>query len=122
MCALVSTQTRGNLVLVTTSLISPTKLAQTQDRPSPFFNILGTTCTLGPLRGSEAREMVDNSLPGLCTDDAEWILAESGGWPLLLQILLRSRALARGDMDWREAGRAQCQPFAHLFRSKESEK
>jgi hypothetical protein len=120
--ALVSTQTRGNLALVTTSLISPTKLAQTQERTSPFFNIFGTTCTLGPLHRTEAREMIDTSLPGLCDDDMEWILAESGGWPLLLQILLRSRALARDDRDWRDIGHAQCQPFAHLLRPQQAEK
>lgn len=122
MRALVSTQTRGNLAFVTASLISPTKLAESQDRPSPFFNIFGTTCELGPLRGDEALEMLEGVLPGLGAADVEWILAESGGWPLLLQILLRSRALARGDSDWREVGRTQCQPFAHLYRSDKAEK
>jgi hypothetical protein len=120
--ALVSTQTQGNLAFVTASLISPSKLAESQDRPSPFFNIFGTTCELGPLCADEALEMLEGVLPGLGAADVEWILAESGGWPLLLQILLRSRALARGDIDWREVGRTQCQPFAHLFRYDKAEK
>jgi hypothetical protein len=56
---------------------------------TPFFNIFGYTATLGALTEMEARELINSSPIPFPEEDIEWILAESGLCPLLLQILCR---------------------------------
>jgi len=116
-----STLTNGQLAFILTSTALPSKLAQEHGKPSPFFNIFGHTLPLGPLTEREARELVASSPDPFHPADVEWILANSGRWPCLLQILCHTRltALSDGATDdaWKEEGRRQIEPFRHLLDS-----
>ena len=78
-----------------------------------------TTVTLGPLTVPEAQALVASAPPPFSAADAEWILAHSGRWPLLLQILCRERLMALDegvtDTAWQEEGLRQITPFRHLL-------
>ncbi|MGF1514064.1 MAG: ATP-binding protein [Elainellaceae cyanobacterium] len=117
--SLATTQTDGNLAFVLATPESPIELAHHTGHSSPFFNIFGYTATLGPLKEEEARELVGRSPIPFPDADVVWMLEQSGGWPILLQILCRERlfALEEGDLsdDWRAEGLAQMQPFTHLL-------
>ena len=113
--SLATNQVEGNLAFVLAAHESPTQLAQQHSFGSPFFNIFGFTATLGPLTSDEARELIASSPVSFAPADAEWILAQSGHWPLPLQILCRERLLTlidgeRGD-EWRHGALNQ---IAHL--------
>ncbi|MEO0408070.1 MAG: ATP-binding protein [Cyanobacteria bacterium P01_A01_bin.135] len=117
--SLATTQTDGNLAFVLATPESPVTLARHTGHSSPFFNIFGYTATLGPLKEDEARELVGRSPIPFAEADVAWMLEQSGGWSILLQILCRERLVALeegedGD-DWREEGLEQMQPFIHLL-------
>jgi hypothetical protein len=112
----------GKLAFVLAAKESPEKLAARHiDVGSPFFNIFGYTATLGPLREQEAHELVASSPIPFPPADVDWILAQSGRWPLLLQILCRERlvTLEYGELGdtWRDDGLRQMAPFRHLIDS-----
>ena len=48
-----------------------------------------------------------------------WILSQSQGWPMLLQILCRERLFSLGEEDgsddWKEEGLQQIAAFRHLL-------
>jgi len=117
--SLATNQVGGNLGFVLAAGESPDQLARHSNLGSPFFNIFGYTAALGPLTEPEARELIASSPIPFPPADIDWILAESGHWPLLLQILCRERliALEGGETDdaWREDGLAQMVPFRHLL-------
>ncbi len=117
--SLATTQTDGNLAFVLATPESPVGLARQTGHSSPFFNIFGYTATLGPLKEEEARALMGRSPIPFMEADTVWMLEQSGGWPILLQILCRERlfALEEGDdsEDWRQEGLAQMQPFTHLL-------
>ena len=117
--ALATNQTDGNLAFVLSTPQSPIDLAHHTGHSSPFFNIFGYTTTLGALTEAEARELIASSPIPFSAADAAWILAHSGGWPILLQILCRERlfSLEEGDLsdDWQQEGLQQIQPFIHLL-------
>ncbi|MGF1537511.1 MAG: ATP-binding protein [Elainellaceae cyanobacterium] len=121
--SLATTQTGGNLAFVLATPENPVTLAHHTGHSSPFFNIFGYTATLGPLKEDEARELVGRSPLPFTEADVAWMLAQSGGWPILLQILCRERlfALEEGDLsdDWREEGLEQMQPFTHLLKGQQ---
>jgi hypothetical protein len=98
---------------------SPAHLAHHNQLSSPFFNIFGYTVTLGPLTALEAQALIASAPPSFSATDAEWILAHSGRWPLLLQILCRERLMALDegvtDATWQEEGLRQIAPFRHLL-------
>lgn len=103
--SLATNHVEGNLAFVLASHEPPTLLAQQHSLGSPFFNIFGYTATLGPLTEAEARELIASSPVEFLRADVAWILAQSGCWPLPLQILCRERLLTlnegeRGDR-WR---------------------
>jgi hypothetical protein len=114
-----NTSAGGNLGFLLTASESPTHLAREHNKSSPFFNIFGYTCSLGPLTEEEARELVANSPLPFAAPDTDWILDQSGRWPYLLQILCRTRffALKDGETDdaWREEGLRQIRPFRYLL-------
>ena len=116
--SLTTNYTGGNLAFVLATPESPIELAHHSGHTSPFFNIFGYTTTLGALTEGEARELIGNSPIGFPEEDVEWILEESGGWPLLLQILCREClfSLEDGESDgnWREEGLRQIAPFVNL--------
>lgn len=111
--------TNGNLAFVLATPESPMELARNTGHSSPFFNIFGYTTTLGALTETEARELIASSPIRFLDEDVEWILHQSGHWPILLQILCRERlfSLENGETDgtWREEGLQQIQPFVHLL-------
>ncbi|MCB0191464.1 MAG: ATP-binding protein [Anaerolineae bacterium] len=117
--ALATYQVSGNLAFVLAAHEAPDQLAHQSGFGSPFFNIFGYTTRLGPLKEAEACELIASSPIPFSTDDTEWILTQSEGWPILLQTLCRERliTLEEGEVDeaWREDGLEQMQPFQHLL-------
>ena len=105
----------GNLAFILTSHQPPNELAQHEGYGSPFFNIFGYSAVLGPLAEAEARSLMAASPLTFAPEDVEWILEESGRWPMPLQILCRERLLALEEGEsgeaWREDGRRQAAPF-----------
>ncbi|MBW4497108.1 MAG: ATP-binding protein [Oscillatoria princeps RMCB-10] len=109
----------GNLAFVLAAPESPVELAHNTGHSSPFFNIFGYSATLGPLTEAEARELIAGSPMTFPDEDVEWILTQSGRWPLLVQILCQERWVSfehgqTGD-GWRKEGLQQIQPFKHLL-------
>ncbi len=123
--SLATNHTEGNLAFVLATHESPIELAHNTGHSSPFFNIFGYTATLGSLTEHEARELIASSPIPFPDKDVEWILNQSQGLPLLLQILCRERlfSLEEGETDenWREEGLRQIKPFAHLLEETEKE-
>ncbi len=119
--ALATHQVGGNLAFILAAQEPPDQLAQHSNLGSPFFNIFGYTAILGPLREAEARELIASSPIPFPPADVEWILDQSGHWPILLQILSRERliTLEDGETDttWREDGLQQIGPFRRLLES-----
>ncbi len=119
--ALATTQTKGNLAFVLSAPTDPAKLADDNSKSSPFFNIFGYALTLGPITEAEARSLIASSPLPFPDEDVEWILTESGRWPILLQALCRERLLALEDSEiddrWRTEGLRQMEPFRHLLSS-----
>jgi len=118
MRSLATNQVDGNLGFVLTSHAQPNELAQHSGLGSPFFNIFGYTAVLGPFSEAEARDLIATSPMPIPEEDVAWMLAESGNWPLLLQILCRERVLSleegeTGDQ-WRVEALMQLQPFIKL--------
>ncbi len=117
--SLATNSTDGNLAFVLATHSSPIELAHNTGHSSPFFNIFGYTTTLGALTEAEARELIASSPIPFPEEDVEWILMQSGRFPLLVQILCMERLFILEDGEtgdeWREEGLRQIQPFAHLL-------
>jgi hypothetical protein len=117
--ALATTQVGGNLGFVLAAHESPVQLAHDCGHSSPFFNIFGYIATLGPLADADARALIAGSPIAFPDADVDWILAQSGRWPILLNILCRERlvALEEGEAgdEWREEALRQIEPFRYLL-------
>jgi hypothetical protein len=117
--ALATNQAGGNLAFVLAAQEPPNQLAQHSNFGSPFFNIFGYTALLGPFKETEAQALIASSPIPFPADDIEWILEQSGRWPILLQILCRERLITLEEretsLDWREDGLQQIAPFRHLL-------
>ncbi|MCC6607678.1 MAG: hypothetical protein IT327_31010 [Anaerolineae bacterium] len=116
--SLATNQVDGNLGFVLASAQPPDVLAQHQGLGSPFFNIFGYTAVLGPLSEEGAQQLIATAPIQFAARDVEWILMESGRWPMPLQILCRERLLAlsegeTGD-DWREEALRQLEPLRRM--------
>jgi len=113
--SLATNQVDGRRGFVLSSAQPPDVLAQHQGMGSPFFNIFGYTAVLGPLSDEGARNLIATAPIKFAARDVEWILAESGRWPMPLQILCRERllALSEGEIDdtWREEALRQLEPL-----------
>ncbi|MCB8979554.1 MAG: hypothetical protein H6657_19260 [Ardenticatenaceae bacterium] len=116
--SLATNQVNGNLGFVLSSAQPPDVLAQHQGMGSPFFNIFGYTAVLGPLSEEGAKQLIATAPIKFAARDVEWILAESGRWPMPLQILCRERllALSEGETsdDWREEALRQLEPLRRM--------
>lgn len=114
-----SNYTGGKLAFVLTAHEMPALLAHEYNKPSPFFNIFGHTLKLGPLSEAEARELITSSPKPFSPADAAWILAQSGRWPALLQILCDTRLTAwevgQTDDAWQEEGLRRIAPYRYLL-------
>ena len=117
--SLATNQVGGNLAFVLAAPEAPSQLAYQSQLGSPFFNIFGYTAYLGPLTEAEAREVINHAPLPFTQADIDWILAQSQGWPILLQILCREcwLALEDGDtdIDWRKDALRQLEPFDYLL-------
>ncbi|MFL5805561.1 MAG: ATP-binding protein [Roseiflexaceae bacterium] len=120
--SLCTNQTSGHLGVILTSQQPPMQQAHDYEKPSPFFNIFHRM-DLGPLTEPAARALIANSPQPFADAEAEWILEQSGGWPVLLQILCSAQleALERGAADsaWREEGLYQIGPYRYLLDARE---
>ena len=116
--SLATNQVDGNLGFVLSSAQPPDVLAQHQGLGSPFFNIFGYTAVLGPLSEEGARSLIATSPIRFAAADIEWILAESGRWPMPLQILCRERLLSLSEGEtgdtWREEALRQLEPLRRM--------
>jgi len=117
--SLATTQVDGNLAFVLAAHEPPDQLAHHSGLGSPFFNIFGYTATMGPLNEPEARELITSSPIPFPHADVDWILAQSGHWPLLLQILCREHLITLEEGETGDAWQAdaldQIAPFRHLL-------
>ncbi len=113
--SLATNQVGGNLGFVLASHEAPSQLAQHSGLGSPFFNIFGYTAVLTPLTDSEARQLIAGSPIPFLEEDVTWMLEQSGGWPMPLQILCRERLLALEDgetgSEWQTEALRQMEPF-----------
>ena len=117
--SLATNQVEGKLGFILSSDIAPSELAAAHGLGSPFFNIFGYTAILGPLPENEAQALIASSPYPFPTDDINWIMQESGRWPILLQLLCRERLLAYEEGDtsplWRIEARQQMKPYHYLL-------
>jgi len=106
------------IAFLVSALESPIKLAQDHGKTSPFFNCF-QTIELGPLTEDEALELITISPKPFSPPEVEWILTQSAGWPLLLQILCQTR-LEAFDEDqeedaWKQEGLKRIDPYRYLI-------
>ncbi|HEU5015719.1 MAG TPA: hypothetical protein VFT66_24560 [Roseiflexaceae bacterium] len=110
--------TNGNLGFIVASHQPPAEQAEAYNKPSPFFNIF-QRLDLGPLTEPAARALIASSPVPFAPADVEWIVAYSGGWPALVQILSQARlhALENGEIGsaWKDAGLRQTARYHYLL-------
>lgn len=117
--SLATNQVGGRLGFILSSDVAPGELAAAHGLGSPFFNIFGYTAHLGPLPENEAYALIASSPHPFTADDTNWIMQESGRWPILLQLLCRERLLAYEEGDttthWRTEAQQQMKPYHYLL-------
>lgn len=117
--SLTNHQVAGNLAFVLAASEPPDQLAGRSSLGSPFFNIFGYTAWLKALTTEEACELIASSPLPFTSADIDWTLAQSKGWPILLQILCRERfiTLEVGETDnvWKKEGLEQIQRYGYLL-------
>jgi hypothetical protein len=119
--SLATNQVGGNLGFVLASHESPSQLAQHSGLGSPFFNIFGYTAVLTPLTEAEARQLIASSPIPFSAADVDWLLQQSGRWPMPLQILCRERLMALEEGETGDAWRAEALRQIEPFRSQKAE-
>jgi hypothetical protein len=116
--SLVNSASNGNLAFLLAAHDLPAQLAMDQGKASPFFNLF-TTLKLGPFTEAEARELIASSPLPFAKDDVEWILAQTGFWPCLVQILCQEclLALEMGEVNdgWKAIGLQRIEPLRYLL-------
>jgi hypothetical protein len=122
MRALITDVNIDNLAFVVSAHADPISLTNDQSKDSPFHNLFNSY-ELGPFRTEEAHELIRTSPLPFAEADVAWILAQSQGWPVLVQILCQERLLAletdeKGD-GWKIEGLRRVKPFAYLLQSGE---
>ena len=74
---------------------------------------------LGPLTSDEARALIAVSPRPFAPDDSDWILAQSQGWPVLVQLLCQTRLAALEEElsgeGWKTEGLAQIERYRYLL-------
>jgi hypothetical protein len=117
--ALASTQLNGQLGFVLAARELPQQVARRHHRSSDFFSIFAYTAPLGPLTEPEAHALIATSPIRFTDEEIDWMMTQSRGWPLLLQILCRECLLVRHERatgkEWRDAALQQLIPFQHLL-------
>lgn len=124
MRSLGSNLTGGNLAFLLAAHDLPAHLAQEQGKPSPFFNIFGHVLKLGPLETAAAERLMDAAPHSFPAEDRAWLLAQSGGWPFLLQLLCDTRLTAleedAAEEQWRAEGLARIEPYRSLVEQRQA--
>jgi hypothetical protein len=119
MRSLGSNHAGGKIGFLFTAHQAPEDILVNDDKPSPFFNIFGHVLNLGPLSETEALELITSSPQPFESKDIKWILAQSGCWPALLQILCHSRLTAieegRHDNVWQTKALRRMKPYRSLL-------
>jgi hypothetical protein len=117
--SLATNHTRGLLGYVIALHTEAPDSPDSADPQSPFLNIFGHTLTLGPLTGSEALQLIRSSPKPFSESDVQWMLAESGGHPCLLQLLCDARLTALEEDQpeelWKKEGKRRIGRFRHLL-------
>ena len=118
MRAVATSVTRGNLAFAIAALDDLQALAAGYGKTSPFFNLF-TSVRLGPLTSDEARALIAVSPRPFAPDDSDWILAQSQGWPVLVQLLCQTRLAALEEElsgeGWKAEGLAQIGRYRYLL-------
>lgn len=118
MCSWVSHYANGNLAFAIASHDLPMKLAEARGKPSLFFNMFNTL-ELGPFNRKEALDLIDSAPIPFELTDIEWILEQSGCWPILVQVLCQARLLSlQGVIEaeaWQNEGLEQMARLSHLL-------
>ena len=119
MRSLGSNHAGGKLGFLFTAHQPPEEMIIDDNKPSPFFNIFGHVLNLGPFAENEARDLIASSPQIFNNNDVEWILAQSGCWPALLQILCHSRLTAleenQSTDNWRIEATNRIKPYLYLL-------
>jgi len=82
-------------------------LAKNAGKPSPFFNLFGHTLELEEFTDSEARDFLNHFPQKLSLEDRQWILDNSGCWPVFLQIISDQRLIALEEKQSDEVWKAE---------------
>ncbi|MFN8489165.1 MAG: hypothetical protein U0350_16380 [Caldilineaceae bacterium] len=116
--SLVSAAVDNQIAFCVAAHDAPERLAEDQDKTSPFFNMFNTLA-LGPLTEAEALALIATAPLRFSAEDIAWILAQSGRWPYLVQILCQERLLALEDNDasdlWKAEGLRRLEPYRSLL-------
>jgi hypothetical protein len=119
MRSLGSNHAGGKIGFLLTSHQPPEEMLVDDNKPSPFFNIFGHVLNLEPFTEAEALELIASSPQAFENKDIEWILAQSGRWPALLQIFCQSRLTAlkegRHDDAWQAEALQRMKPYRYLL-------
>jgi len=119
MRSLGSNHAGGKLGFLFTAHQPPEEMIVDDNKPSPFFNIFGHVLNLGPFTENEARNLIASSPQAFSDSDTEWILAKSGYWPALLQILCHSRLTAleenQSTNNWQIEATRRIKPYLYLL-------
>lgn len=116
--SLASNSADGRLCLIVASKQYPHQMqSQVKESSSPFLNIFGHTIQLGPFTHGEAEGFIASAPQSFSPQDVEWILAQSQGWPVLLQALCLARldTLDEPGEDWKAEALLQVTPYLHLL-------
>ncbi|EIJ42183.1 hypothetical protein BegalDRAFT_1286 [Beggiatoa alba B18LD] len=114
-----SNHTNGKLGFLLTAHQAPEEMAMDNSKPSPFFNIFGHVLNLGALTETEALALIQSSPIPFSEADTAWIMAESGLWPALLQILCHARLTALQEnqtgLAWQVEGLKRMNSYRYLL-------
>lgn len=114
-----SNLTNGRLGFILSAQNRPETLTTYSEQPSPFLNIFGYHFPLGPLRQEEAHQLILSAPQPFDPADINWILEQSHGWPILVQILCQQRwqtlQTNPDDPTWKENALQAMRPYAHLL-------
>jgi hypothetical protein len=117
--SLASNSTDGRLGLIAASKEFPQGLQnQVSLNSSPFLNIFGHTVQLGAFTEDEARSLINSSPKPFSPEDIDWIMAQSKGWPILLQALCLTRlnTLDESGDAWKDEALLQILPYHPLLK------
>lgn len=122
---IVSNSLHGQIGMVVSSVEKPHRLPPTIGHGSPFFGVFNQTITLRPFNHTEMEQLISSSPVTFTDSDIEWIISNSEGWPIVLQVLCRECMLAyedkEHDLNWRENAISQISAIKRKIKEWENE-